>query len=482
MEVPLLTENTHESNRAFPTWDLIGPEMKRICYLAIPLGVASVSQYLMRVTAMMMVGHLSELQLAGTSIATSITNVTGFSLLFGMSTALETLCGQAYGARVYHKLGIYTNAAIVSLVLACIPISILWIFIEKLLVLMGQDPMISAEAGRYAIWLIPTLFPSAILQALVRYLQSQSLIYPMLLSSVAALLFHVPVCWALVFYFKLGNAGAALAIGLSYWFNVILLLMYVMSAAAFEKTRIHFSKDVFLSTWEFFKLAVPSAVMVCLQWWTYEIVILLSGLLPNPQLETSVQSICLLIASLHYYVPYSFGAAASTRVSNELGAGNPSAATMAVLAAITISMAEVIIASGVLFGCRNILGYAFSDEIEVVNYLMKMSPLICLMLIMDAIQRVLSGVARGCGWQQIGAYVNFGAYYLVGIPLAIVLGFVIHLKGPGLWIGLNAGSVVQTTIYGLVTCFTNWEKQANSARARVFGAVSPTDDESKLVP
>jgi len=40
-----------------------------------------------------------------------------------------------------------------------------------------------------------------------------------------------------------------------------------------------------------------------------------------------------------------------------------------------------------------------------------------------------SGTARGCGWQKIGAFVNLGSYYLVGIPAAIVFAFVLHIGG-----------------------------------------------------
>jgi multidrug resistance protein, MATE family len=39
------------------------------------------------------------------------------------------------------------------------------------------------------------------------------------------------------------------------------------------------------------------------------------------------------------------------------------------------------------------------------------------------------GTARGVGWQKIGAYVNLGSYYLVGIPAAVVLAFVLHVGG-----------------------------------------------------
>jgi Na+-driven multidrug efflux pump len=37
------------------------------------------------------------------------------------------------------------------------------------------------------------------------------------------------------------------------------------------------------------------------------------------------------------------------------------------------------------------------------------------------------GVAVGCGWQQFVAYVNIGCYYIVGVPLGVLLGFVFKL-------------------------------------------------------
>lgn len=133
---------------------------------------------------------------------------------------------------------------------------------EKLLVFIGQDPSISHEAGRYAIWLIPALFGYAILQSLIRYLQTQSLIVPMVWSSIAALVFHIPVCWALVFKANLGTAGAALAIGLCYWFNVILLLLYVSYSSTCKRTRAPFDRNTLSGMREFSRFAVPSAVMV----------------------------------------------------------------------------------------------------------------------------------------------------------------------------------------------------------------------------
>ena len=67
-------------------------------------------------------------------------------------------------------------------------------------------------------------------------------------------------------------------------------------------------------------------------------------------------------------------------------------------------------------------------------------------------------VPRGSGWQDIGAYVNLETYYLVGVPVGVVLAFVVHLKGKGLWIGILTGSTVEAFLLALKTIFTNWEK------------------------
>ena len=64
----------------------------------------------------------------------------------------------------------------------------------------------------------------------------------------------------------------------------------------------------------------------------------------------------------------------------------------------------------------------------------------------------------------MGAYVNLGAYYLVGVPTALILGFALHLRGMGLWGGLLCGATVQTLSLSAITSLTNWEKQVGERK------------------
>ncbi|OWM86266.1 hypothetical protein CDL15_Pgr011090 [Punica granatum] len=361
-----------------------------------------------------------------------------------MAGALETLCGQAYGAEQYHILGTQTRTAIFCLNLCCLPLSLLWLNVEKLLILVGQDPLISHGAGKFMQCLVPSLFGYATLQPLIRFFQMQSLVGPMLVSSIGTLLFHIAICWILVFKSGLGNLGAALAISLSYWVNVVFFALYIKFSHVCTKTWGSTSMEIFRGVGEFFRFAIPSALMLCLS----------------------------TITTL-YTIPYGLGGAGSTRVSNELGAGNPRAARVAVYATMFLAIAEMSIVSTILFVGRRAFGYIFSDDEEVVEYVTRMAPLVCISVILDSLHGGLSGIARGCGWQHIGAFVNFGAFYLCGIPIALILAFWVKIKGMGLWVGIQTGVFVQSLLLAIITGCVNWERQASKARERIHdGSVS----------
>ncbi|KAK4399995.1 protein DETOXIFICATION 12 [Sesamum angolense] len=385
MEEGLLVKEKEERKG----WGLVWKETKRVGYVAGPMVAVTLSQFLLQVIPLSMVGHLTQLSLSSSSVAMSLAAVTGFTLL---------VC---------------------------------------------QDPQISHEAGKFMTWLTPSLFGYATLQPLIRYYQMQSLIFPMLACSFITICFHVLMCWLLVFKSGLDNLGAAVAMGLSMWLNAIMLCLYMKYSSKCEKTRTRISLKVFQGTGEFFRLAIPSAAMLCVEWWSFELLILLSGLLPNPQLEISVLSVCTNTINALYAIPSGLAAATSTIISNELGAGRPERARASVIASTLLAIINATVVGMSLFVSRRVFGYVFSNENEIVDYVTDMAPLICLSVVIDNIQGALLGVARACGWQHIGAYINLAAFYAFGIPVAAALAFWFGLGGKGLWIGILSGSTLQ---------------------------------------
>lgn len=179
-----------------------------------------------------------------------------------MASALDTLCGQSHGAKQYEMLGIHMQRAMFVIMVLSIPLAIIWANTGSILVLLGQDPQISEQAGQFATFMIPGLFAYGILQCLVRFLQTQSIVFPMMLIQVITTLVHILVCWILVYQTSLGIRGAALANSISYWINVVLLALYVKFSSSCAKTWTGFSKEALHNILTFLKLGIPSAFMV----------------------------------------------------------------------------------------------------------------------------------------------------------------------------------------------------------------------------
>ncbi|WVZ22927.1 hypothetical protein V8G54_001471 [Vigna mungo] len=447
-------------------------ELRKQLWLAGPLVSVSILNYSLQIISVMFVGHLGQLPLSAASMATSFASVTGFSLLVGMASALDTLCGQSYGAKQHYMLGIHMQRAMLVLMIVSIHLAFIWANTGSILIALGQDHEISSEAGQYARLMIPSLFAYGLLQCLNRFLQTQNIVFPMVLSSGFTTLLHIAICWTMVFKSGLGYRGAAIANAISYWINVFILILYVMFSPSCSKTWTGFSKEALHGIPSFLRLAIPSAFMVCLEMWSFEMMVLLSGLLPNPKLEASVLSICLNTSTTVWMIPFGLSGAVSTRVSNELGAGHPRAARLAVYFVFIMAIIEGTLIGAVMILLRNIWGYAYSNEVEVVQYVAIMLPILALSIFLDALQCVLSGTARGCGKQKKGAFINLGSYYLVGIPSAIFFSFVLHMGGKGLWLGIICALVVQVSCLFVITTHTDWEQEAKKAKERVYNSMT----------
>nr|XP_043622774.1 protein DETOXIFICATION 16-like [Erigeron canadensis] len=463
---PHLGQNS-EKRMASNSKEKIFCEFKKLLYLAGPLIIVNLLVCALSMISLVFVGHLGKLALSGASVATSFTSVTGLSLMVGLSSALDTFCGQSFGATKYHLLGIHMQRAMIVLMSVSVPLAVIWFYAKKMLVFMRQDPEISAEAGLYARYMIPCRFAYALLQCLVRFLQSQNNVIPVMLITGITTVLHVLLCWIMVFKFGLGSKGAALANAISLWINVIFLSVYVRVASLCKKTWTGFSKDAFINIPTFLKLAIPSAVMICLEIWSFEMMVLLSGLLPNPQFEASVLSISLNIAAMMFQIPLGLGGATSVRVSNELGAGRAQVARVAIHVSMFSTVTEGVFGAIILISGRKLWGYCYSSDKEVASYIGQMLLLLAGSHFIEGIQSVLSGAVRGSGRQKTGAIVNLGAYYLIGIPLAVLFAFVFHMGGKGLWLGIIAALCTQALSLSILTVRTNWESEAKKANHRV---------------
>ncbi|KAL3508691.1 hypothetical protein ACH5RR_028092 [Cinchona calisaya] len=431
-------------------------EAKNQILFSVPMSLTNLAHYLIPLVSVMFAGHLGELELAGATLANSWAVVTGWAFLVGLSGALETLCGQAYGAKLYRMLGIYLQASCIISFIFSIFLSVVWWYSDIILTVLHQDPQIAKAAGLYLKFLIPGLFAYSLLQNILRFLQTQSVVTPLVVCAVLPLLIHFGITYVLVHRTPLAFSGAPLAASISFWISVIMLVIYVLSTNKFRHTWDGFSTESFSYILQTLKLALPCAGMVCLEYWAFELLVLLAGLMPNPEITTSLIAMSVNTEAAAFMIAYGLSAAASTRVSNELGAGNPTQAKHAML--VTLKLCVLLALAVVLalaFG-HNIWAGFFSDSSVIISKYASMTPLLIVSIVLDFSQGVLSGVARGCGWQHLAVIINLGAFYFIGMTIACLLAFKLKLYAKGLWIGLICGLFCQGCGLFLLSVFTKW--------------------------
>ncbi|XWS57930.1 hypothetical protein CRYUN_Cryun09bG0215200 [Craigia yunnanensis] len=444
----------------------IWTETKKMWVVAAPAIFTRFSTFGVTVISQAFVGHIGATELAAYSLCFTVILRFGNGILLGMASALETLCGQAFGAKQYHMLGIYLQRSWLVLFLTACCLLPLYLFTTPILIALGQDEKIAEVAGYIGHWFIFVVFSFIISFTCQMFLQAQS--KNMIIAYLAAFTIgiHIFLSWLLIMKFNFGLAGALLSTVLAYWLPNIGQILFVTCGGC-KDTWKGFSMLAFSDLWPVVKLSVSSGVMLCLEFWYNTILVLLTGNLKNAQVAIDALAICLNINGWEMMISLGFLAAASVRVSNELGRGSSKAAKFSIMTT-TLTSLSIGFVLFVLFLClRGRLAYIFTESEEVANAVADLSPLLACSILLNSVQPVLSGVAVGAGWQSIVAWVNIASYYLIGIPIGVVLGYVFNMEVKGVWIGMLLGTLVQTIVLVIITWKTDWDKQVVLARARV---------------
>jgi MATE family multidrug resistance protein len=178
-----------------------------------------------------------------------------------MSSATETLCGQAFGAKQYHMMGIYLQRSwIINIVVATILLPV-FIFAAPIFKLLGEEEEVAEIAGYISLWFIPILYYFPFAFSIQKYLQTQ-LKNPIVgwLSAFSFAL-HVLLSWIFVTKLSLGIPGAMGAMIISYWLVLIGMFWYVFGGWC-PNTWSGFSIAAFTDLLPVLKLSLSSGVML----------------------------------------------------------------------------------------------------------------------------------------------------------------------------------------------------------------------------
>jgi MATE family multidrug resistance protein len=483
---PLIQKDTNIEN-PFPTIQIQNTHLRAtfkevisISKIAFPMILTGLLLYCRSMISMLFLGHLGELALAGGSLAVGFANITGYSILSGLAVGMEPICGQAFGAKRFTLLGLCLQKTILLLLLTSIPISILWLYTKHILLLCGQEEAIATQAQIYLLYSIPDLLAQSFLHPLRIYLRSQSITLPLTLCATLAIFLHIPINYFLVSHLNMGIKGVALS-GVWTNFNLVAsLILYIVFSGTHKKTWGGFSSQCFKQWKSLLNLAIPSCLSVCLEWWWYEIMILLCGLLINPRATVASMGILIQTTSLLYIFPSSISFSVSTRVGNKLGAQKPSKAKLSAIVGLSCSFILGLFALVFAIMVRNIWASMFTEDKEIIKITSLVLPLIGLCELGNCPQTTGCGVLRGTARPKVGANINFGSFYIVGMPVAIWLAFFVGFDFQGLWLGLLVAQGTCAVTMLVILSQTDWDVEAVRAKNLTRSDVVNVDDSKEI--
>ncbi|KAI7748424.1 hypothetical protein M8C21_007582 [Ambrosia artemisiifolia] len=245
----------------------------------------------------------------------------------------------------------------------------------------------------------------------------------------------------------------------------------------------------------FYLIGIPIGAM--LELWYDAVLVLLAGYMANAEVAISAFSICLNINTWEFMISFGFLGAAwyyepfvfktkpdnkqpnSVRVANELGRGNAKAAkfSIKVLLGTSIAIGVFFFVLSLIFGEK--IAYLFTNDDRVADTISDLSLLLSFSILLNSIYPVLSGVAVGAGMQGTAAIVNLVCFYLIGIPIGALLGYLTNLQVKGIWMGMIGGFVTETIALIYMVWAINWDEQVKKASERLnrFYVESPENPE-----
>lgn len=188
-------------------------------------------------------------------------------------------------------LGLTLHRTVALLLTASIPIAAVWLNIKQVLLWCNQEEKISSVAQSFVAFAIPDLFFLSFLHHLRIFFRAQGVKMPVMTLTFVAIILHIPMNFLLVKYLELGVVGIALATTLTDLNLALFLCLFVCFFGMFERSCIAPTVECLRGWSAILSLAVQACVSVCLEWWGYELMIVLCGLLANPKATISSMGI-----------------------------------------------------------------------------------------------------------------------------------------------------------------------------------------------
>lgn len=428
-------------------------EMLRLAVIAGPLIAAYLAEFAMALTTKAIIGRLGYRELASVGLATDAALISQIAAS-AMLTVVGVLVAQADGAGRKRDGGNAARQGFIVATLLGLPLTVLFLYLDSILALTGQDPALIAIMGPYLNTLAGSVLPFLWFFVLRTFVTSLAKTGAILVITLMAVVLNYVACVGLVegrFSLpEMGVAGAGLAKTISTSFMFLALLSYTFFTKTFRGYGLFISRlrlDPVVCG-EIVRLGIPVAGISLLEGSLFAAVSIFSGQLGSVQLATYQVMIAWL--GIAFMCARGLAEAGMVRVANGIGRGSLASARRAGLLAIAMGVGLLTVLAIVPLKFPVTLVGMFLDPskdgfFEVLALAKQLLILAAFFQVFDGLQVIAALALRGMKDTIVPLWMAGIGYWGFGIAGGWILAFPLGMGAYGLWLGMAAGLTITGT-------------------------------------
>jgi len=427
-------------------------EIRQMFRLAWPLAVAEMGWMLMNFVDLAMIGRVGPSAMAAIALGNAVFITFGI-IASGSLLSLDALVSQAYGAGRVEDCHRYLWSALAY----CVPTSAILIavfyFVGPVLGYAGYAPEVVVQVTAYLralAWGIPFLMGYF---GMRRYLQGLHLVGVIPFALISANLVNAAGNYIFIYghygFPALGARGSGLSTSIARVYIFAVLAVYIAWKSRVRAYHVEkFVRSLF--DWqrigEVIRLGAPAAAQIALEVGVFSGSTLIAGRL-GAQAVASHQ-IALEMASFTFMVPLGISAATAVRVGHAIGRRDLPAATLSGWTGGALSLVWMTFTALCFWLIPRQLVAIFTNDPGITHLAVSLLIIAAIFQLFDGLQVVMIGALRGTANTRTAMLLNILGWWIVALPISILLCFTFRLGVVGIWIGLCIGDILIAVLLG----------------------------------
>ncbi len=419
--------------------------------LAGPVVISQLGHMLVQVVDSIVVGHFAgTIPLAAVSLVHSIFMIV-MVIGLGVAYGLTPLIAQENGRKNLLECGVLlSNSLWINLFTGIGLFCLVYFGSMAAIDHLDQDPAVVREAKPYLFILSLSIVPLMVFSAFKQFAEGLGFTKQAMRITIWGNLLNVLLAIIFVrgmFGLKpMGVSGVGYATLLDRCLMAAVMGIYVFRSVNFKAYLAQFKlfhMDWFRSR-SILRIGTPVAMQYVFEVGAFAAAAVIAGTIGAN--EQAAHQVAITLAAMTYMMASGIAAAATIKTGNNFGQQN-----FFRLRRFAVSSYHIVLlfmgVSALLFALLNqYLPWIFTKDTVVIGIAAELLIIAGLFQLFDGTQVVGLGILRGVGDVNIPTLITFIAYWVIGLPIAYLLGIVMDLGVAGIWYGLTLGLLTSSLL------------------------------------